>query len=126
MTEVVTFEQVRRRAYPRSGGVISKGTADFFNRRELREILQAYSCGVMAGDWLDYAVDWNESGAVFAIYGEVSAVPAYTIVKRATGARRAGGRYQLLSRGGVLKTDKSLAGLLRVLLGRKPALVTPG
>ena len=82
MTEVVTFEQARRRHYPKAGGTHSRGKAEFFNRHELRDILQSYSHGVIAGDWLDYAVDWTEAGAMFAIYGQVSAVPMYSIFKR--------------------------------------------
>ena len=78
MTEVVEFEQARRWHYPNASGNNSRGKADFFNRTELREILQSYSRGVIAGDWLDYAVDWNDSGAVFAIYGNVSALPMYS------------------------------------------------
>ncbi|MBT5879384.1 MAG: DUF2794 domain-containing protein [Rhodospirillaceae bacterium] len=128
MTEVVTFEQARRRHHPKSGGAHSphskqsKGKADFFNRRELGEILQSYSHGVIAGDWLDYAVDWNETGAMFAIYGQVSAVPMYSIVKRSKAGRRHG-VYQLLGRGGVLKLDPSLGPVLRFLDSRRTALV---
>ena len=122
MTEVVTFEQARRRHHPKAGGMNSRGKADFFNRQELREILQSYSRGVIAGDWLDYAVDWNEAGAVFAIYGQVSAVPMYSIVKRSRNGRRASG-YQLLGRGGVLKSDRALGAVLRMLDGRRTALI---
>ena len=123
MTEVVTFEQARRRHHPKAGGSYPRGNADFFNRQELREILQSYSYGVIAGDWLDYAVDWDEAGAVFAIYGQVSAVPMYSIIKRSKSGRRASG-YQLLSRGGVLKSDRNLAAIMRMLDSRRTALVT--
>jgi hypothetical protein len=122
MTEVVTFEQARRRHHPKAGGTSPRGKADFFNRQELRDILQSYSHGVIAGDWLDYAVDWNEAGAVFAIYGQVSAVPMYCICKRSRNNRRGGG-YQLLGRGGVLKSDRALEAVLRVLDSRRTALI---
>ena len=128
MTEVVTFEQARRRRHPKTGGTHpshprhAKGKADFFNRSELGEILQSYSQGVIAGDWLDYALDWNETGVTFAIYGQVSAVPMYSVVKRGKASRRQGA-YLLLGRGGVLKSDGSLGPVLRFLDSRRTALV---
>lgn len=126
MTEVVTFEQVRRRAQPWPGGDDHKGRSEFFNRHELNRILQVYSRRVMSGDWLDYALGWDERGAVFAIYGASSQLPAYSVVKRARHLRRQGGRYQLLARGRVLTTDSSLDGILTVLERRKPKLVEGG
>ena len=122
MTEVVTFDQARRRHHPKAGGSNPRGKPDFFNRQELREILQSYSRGVIAGDWLDYTVDWNESGAIFAIYGQVSAVPMYSILKRGKQVRRPSG-YQILGRGGVLKSDRTLGTILKMLDSRRTALV---
>ncbi|MBT3532565.1 MAG: DUF2794 domain-containing protein [Rhodospirillaceae bacterium] len=122
MTEVVTFEQARRRHHPKAGGSQSRGKSDFFNRQELREILQSYSRGVIAGDWLDYAVDWSDGVAMFAVYGQVSAVPMYSIVKRGKQGRRSAG-YQLLGRGGVLKSDRTLGAILKLLDSRRTALV---
>ena len=122
MTEVVTFEQSRRRHHPKAGGSHPRGKADFFNRQELRDILQSYSRGVIAGDWLDYAVDWNEAGAMFAIYGQVSALPIYSIVKRNKSGRRPA-LYQLLGRGGMLKSDRTLGAVLKMLDSRRTALV---
>ena len=122
MTEVVEFEQARRWHYPNASDNNSRGKADFFNRTELREILQSYSRGVIAGDWLDYAVDWNDGGAVFAIYGNVSALPMYSILKRGKPGRRLEG-YQLIGRGGVLKSDRTLAAILKMLDSRRTAIV---
>ena len=124
MTEVVAFEQNRRRHYSRAGVIHPKSKGEFFNRQELREILQSYSRGVIAGDWLDYAVDWNEAGAVFAIYGQVSALPMYSLFKRSKIGRR-GPSYQLLGRGGVLKSDRTLDAILRLLDGRRTSLIKP-
>ena len=114
MTEVVAFEQARRWHHPKASGINSRGKAEFFNRIELREILQSYSRGVIAGDWLDYSVDWNDSSAVFAIYGNVSAIPIYSILKRRKQGRRLAG-YQLIGRGRLLNSDKSLDNILKIL-----------
>ena len=77
---------------------------------------------MIAGDWLDYAVDWSDGVAMFAVYGQVSAVPMYSIVKRGKQGRRSAG-YQLLGRGGVLKSDRTLGAILKLLDSRRTALV---
>ena len=123
MSEVVTIEHGRRRAGHRPGGDSNKAKAEFFNRHELNQILQVYSRRVISGEWLDYSLAFDERGALFAIYGKVSSVPIYSIAKRPRHMRKQGGRYQVLARGRVLKTDMSLEGVLRVLDRRKPKLV---
>jgi hypothetical protein len=126
MSEVVTFEQGRRQADSRFGGEKSRNAAEFFDRRELNQILQVYSRRVMSGEWLDYALGFDDGGAVFAIYGGSYSAPLYSIAKRPKNTRRQGGRYQVAARGRVLKTDKSLSGVLRVLDAQKPKLVQGG
>jgi hypothetical protein len=123
MTEVVTFEEARRRVHPTPGGNGNRGQAEFFNRHELNKILQVYSRRVMSGEWLDYALGCDERSAVFAIYGGQSNMPVYSVVKRARNTRRQGGRYQVLARGRVLKTAPTLEDVLRLLDRRKPELV---
>ena len=123
MSEVITFERERRHADHRLGGEKIKNPVEFFNRRELNQILQVYSRRVMSGEWLDYALGYDDGGAVFAIYGGNYSVPLYSIAKRPRNQRRQSGRYQVATRGRVLKTDKSLSGVLKVLDAQKPKLV---
>lgn len=123
MSEVVTIEHGRRREGYRPGGDSTKAKAEFFNRHELNQILQVYSRRVISGEWLDYSLAFDERGAFFSIYGATSSVPLFSVAKRPRQMRKQGGRYQVLSRGRVLKTDMSLDGVLRVLDRRKPKLV---
>lgn len=124
MSEVVTFEAPRRRGRAQSGGGASnRALTEFFDKHELNQILQVYSRKVMSGDWLDYAVSADEQGVVFAIYGRVANVPLYRIRKRPAGRRE--DRYEVSSRGRVLKTGKRLDGVLKILNKRKPKLVHP-
>jgi hypothetical protein len=123
MSEVITFERGRRPADHRFGGEKNKNTVEFFNRRELNQILQVYSRRVMSGEWLDYALGYDDGGAVFAIYGGSYSAPLYSIAKRPRNQRRQAGRYQVAARGRVLKTDQSLTGVLKVLDAQKPKLV---
>lgn len=123
MTEVVAFDQVRRRAHGRSGGGSTNKRAEFFNRQELNQILQVYSRRVMSGEWLDYALRWDDSSAAFAIYGEVSNAPLYMVVKRGRVSKRSGGRYQVVSRGKLITSAGTLPEALKVLERSKPELV---
>mgnify|MGYP003676388711 CR=1 FL=1 len=124
MTEVVAFDQVRRRVHKGPGGSTTSRRSEFFNRQELNQILQVYSRHVMSGEWLDYALCWDQEGAGFAIYGRVANAPLYTIVKRSRPGKRSGGRYQLTSRGKVLTMAATLTEVLSELARGKPRLVT--
>jgi hypothetical protein len=126
MNEVVTFEPVRRRGGSPPGGDGGRGPAEFFNRHELNRILQVYSRRVMSGEWLDYALAWDERGAVFSIFGAASSLPVYAVIKRPRHLRKQGGRYQIVTRGRVLRTDPSIDGALRVLERQAPRLVEQG
>ena len=53
----------------------------FFSKRELGEILSAYSMGVIKGDWRDYAIDRNGYMATFSIFRSSRENPLYAVVK---------------------------------------------
>lgn len=53
----------------------------FFSRRELGQILSAYSTGVIKGDWRDYAIDRNGHTASFSIFRSSRERPVYAFVK---------------------------------------------
>ena len=122
MTEVVAFDQVRRRAPEGPGGNVTNKRSEFFNRQELNQILQVYSRRVMLGEWLDYAMRWDDAGATFAIFGRVANAPLFTVRKRPRGAKRTG-RYQVSSRGKVLAIAHTLPEVLKVLARSKPEVV---
>lgn len=122
MSEVVEFEQPRRRG-PRPGGGNNRGQARFFSRRELDALLQIYSRKVMAGEWLDYALTWDARGVSFAVYNRWSDVALYEVRKRPASGRREV-RYEVSSRGRVLKTGPDLADVVAVLECCRPRLVS--
>lgn len=122
MADVLTFERASRREAPWPGGGPYKGKTEFFNRRELHRILQVYSRKVMAGEWRDYAVGGDASGAVFAIYGHASPWPLYRIAKRTQSAKRKA-RYQVIAGSRVLQSAPTLDGVLEILERRRPYLV---
>jgi hypothetical protein len=122
MSEVVDFDLPRRRRAPAAGGAQSKPPVEFFTRAELDRILQLYSRKVMTGEWLDYALGWDERGARFAIYGRVSAYPLFVVLKRSRQARRER-RFETSGGGRVLATARSLEAALEPLQRARPSLV---
>lgn len=112
-------EQHYTKSIHRSGGA---SRPPFFDRRELNQILQCYSQKVMSGHWLDYAINHDETGAIFAIYGRVTAVPLFTVHKQGR-ANKPEQRYQVQSRGKILRSDRSLSAVLKYLEARAPTLI---
>jgi len=53
----------------------------FFSKRELGQILSAYSMGVIKGDWRDYAIDRHGNMATFSIFRSSREHPVYSVVK---------------------------------------------
>jgi hypothetical protein len=120
MTEVVQIEPSRRRDIPQPGGGKSRGPAAFFDRRELDQILQLYSRKVMTGEWLDYAIGWDEGGVEFAVFGRTANVPLFRIRKRR--AKRPG-RWEIRDRSQVLGALNTLEAALKLLDRRSLKLV---
>jgi len=57
----------------------------FFDRQELRELLDLYSRRVASGEWRDYAIDQYGPMAVFSIFRHSFDQPLFAIAKRASG-----------------------------------------
>lgn len=57
----------------------------FFNRQELRQLLDVYSRRVAAGEWKDYAIDHRGSVATFSVFRNTFDTPLFAIAKRANG-----------------------------------------
>lgn len=95
----------------------------FFNRFELRLILDIYGRMVAAGNWRDYAMDQVDGTAVFAAYRRASEMPEYRIVKAPRLARKQGAYLILGSAGQVLKRGHSLANALKIFEAKLLKLV---
>src|SRR5262249_38054786 len=86
-----------------------------FNRRELQQILDLYGRRVAAGEWRDYAIDFERDKAVFSVFRRTSEVPLYRIEKCPKLARRQGAYSVVASTGLFLKRGNGLARVLSVL-----------
>ena len=124
MGEFIPFERADRRNWARSGGPTERA-GTFFDRRELQRILDLYSRQVMAGEWRDYAIGWDEQGAEFAIYGRLAQIPLYRILKRAKPAKRQG-CFQVSTPGRLLGTAISLDAALGLIERRRLRAVGEG
>jgi hypothetical protein len=90
----------------------------FFDRQELRKILNLYSTRVARGEWRDYAIDVRDNLAAFSVFRHTRDWPLYVIAKIAPGKHRQGGYvvsagHRTLSRGRSL--DDVLAALEQAL-----------
>ena len=125
MSDLLPIEHYRRPRFAGAGGATDRQPETFFDRAELQQILNVYSRKVMSGEWLDYAIGWDEAGAEFAVFGRVASVPLFRLGKLARPPRR-GGRFQLVGRGVVLKTSAELADVLKVMAKRRLRAVEAG
>jgi hypothetical protein len=98
---------------PATGGQSTGVVA--FNREELREILNLYGRKVAAGEWRDYAIDFNASRAVFSIFRRTSEMPLYRIEKDPKLARKQGAYSVVAATGLILKRGHELARVISVL-----------
>jgi len=84
----------------------------FFDRRELRALLDLYSRRVASGEWKDYAIDQYGPMAVFSVFRHSFDRPAFAIAKCADGK---GCDYVVFSGPRKLKHGKTIAEALTVL-----------
>ena len=95
--------------------VRSDGDVVSFDRRELAVILSLYGRMVAAGEWRDYAMDFQPEFAAFSIFRRAAEVPIYRVEKRPALRNRQGIYAVRGSDGQVLRRGHDLAAALRVL-----------
>lgn len=83
----------------------------FFDRYELRRLLEVYSRRVMSGEWRDYAIDQRGGTAVFSVFRHSFDSPLFAIAKRSDGKRCA---YQVFSGPRKLKQSATIEDALSV------------
>jgi Protein of unknown function (DUF2794) len=96
----------------------------FFNRHELKLILDLYGRMVAAGEWRDYAIDDDGEAVMFSIYRRSSEMPLYRIEKRPKFARKQGAFSIRSASGQILKRGQSLDTTLRFFDRKLLRLVT--
>ena len=83
-----------------------------FDRTELQRILDLYGRMVAAGEWRDYAIDFDRDAATFCAFRRAAERPQTRIEKRPA-LRSKQGMWTLFGEGGqILKRGQELAGVL--------------
>lgn len=86
-----------------------------FTREELQRILDLYGRMVSAGEWRDYAMDFDREAAVFSAFRRAAERPIARIEKRPA-LRAKQGMWALVGEAGqVLKRGHELPGVLSPL-----------
>jgi Protein of unknown function (DUF2794) len=96
-----------RIAYPGSAPVR-------FDRGELNRILRIYGRMVAAGEWRDYAIDFEDDCATVSIYRRTSEMPLYRVEKRPKLKSRQGQYAVIAVTGQILKRGHELENVLRI------------
>jgi hypothetical protein len=86
-----------------------------FDRKELNAILNLYGRKVAAGEWRDYAIDFERDKAVFSVFRRTSEVPLYRIEKQPRLARKQGAYSVVAATGLILKRGNELGRVLESL-----------
>jgi hypothetical protein len=95
-----------------------------FERLELQRILDLYGRMVAAGEWRDYAMDFDREAACFSAFRRAAERPQARIEKRPA-LRGKQGMWTLFGEGGqVLKRGHELAGVLSSLERKLLKVVT--
>ena len=101
----------------------ARPTTVTFDRRELSELLNLYGRMVAAGQWRDYAMDFDKDAASFSAFRRTAERPEIRIVKRPA-LRLKQGMWALISEtGATLKRGHDLASVLAPVERRLMKLV---
>ena len=98
-------DPVRLADYRRARGGV------YFDRHELRRLLDVYSRRVMTGEWKDYAIDHQSGRAIFSIFRHTFDSPVFAITKRREGKRCA---YQVFCGPQKIKQSSTIEGALLI------------
>ncbi len=98
-----------------NSAVTALSSPTIFTRPELKQILNLYGRKVAAGEWRDYAIDFNRDKAVFSVFRRTSEVPLYRIEKHPKLAHKQGAYSVVAASGHILKRGHELVRVLGVL-----------
>jgi len=95
----------------------------FFDKKELKLILNLYAKMVSGGDWRDYGLSISKKEVSFNVYHRTSEFPAYKITKNLK-PKNANEKYIIRdSQNKILGNSKSLETLITKIMWKKFKLV---
>jgi Protein of unknown function (DUF2794) len=91
---------------------------NFFNKKELQEILNIYGSMVSYGEWKDYGIYMSKNIVSFEIYRKATENPLFEIIKNLN--YKQNNKYQLKDSSGVIiKTSDALSSIIKVISKKK-------
>jgi len=95
----------------------------FFNKKELKLILNLYAKMVSVGDWKDYGLSISKKEVSFNVYHRTSEFPAYKITKNFK-PKNENEKYVIKdSQNKIIKNSESLEALITKIMWKKFKLV---
>jgi|TARA_B110000881_G_scaffold74073_1_gene64420 hypothetical protein len=95
----------------------------FFNKNELRLILNLYAQMVSRGDWKDYGLSITKKQVSFNIYHRTSDVPIYKITKNLSPKNKNEMYLIKNSKNQIIKSSENLENLIEKIVWQKLKLV---
>ena len=95
----------------------------FFNKNELRLILNLYAQMVSRGDWKDYGLTITKKQVSFNIYHRTSDVPIYKITKNLSPKNKNEIYLIKNSKNQIIKSSENLENLIEKIVWQKLKLV---
>ena len=95
----------------------------FFNKRELKSILNLYAKMVSGGEWKDYGLSISKKEVSFDVYHRTSEFPAYKITKNLKPKNESEKYIIKNAQNKVINNSENLQNLIKKIIWRKFKLV---
>ena len=99
-----------------------KGTF-FFNKKELKSILNLYAEMVSGGEWKDYGLSISKKEVSFNVYHRASDFPAYKITKNLKPKNKSEKYLIKNSQNKIINNSESMENLIKKIIWKKFKLV---
>tara|TARA_Y100000590_G_scaffold402694_1_gene488658 strand:- start:71 stop:412 length:342 start_codon:yes stop_codon:yes gene_type:complete len=100
-----------------------KNTDIFFNKVELKLILNLYAEMVSSGEWKDYGLGISKKEVSFNVYHRASEFPVYKIAKNLNPKHKDDKYFIKDSRNKIIKNSGNLENLIKKIIWKKFKLV---
>tara|TARA_B110000881_G_C18052395_1_gene260270 strand:- start:14 stop:355 length:342 start_codon:yes stop_codon:yes gene_type:complete len=102
---------------------LNKRKDTFFNKEELKLILNLYAKMVSTGDWKDYGLSISKKEVSFNVYHRASDYPAYKITKNLKNKSKNEKYLIKNSQDKIINNSENLENLIKKIIWRKFKLV---
>ena len=101
----------------------NKKEAFFFNKKELKSILNLYAKMVSNGEWKDYGLSISKKEVSFNVYSRASEFPAYKITKNLKPKNESEKYIIKNAQNKIISNSENLQNLIKKIIWKKFRLV---